>query len=142
MRKVKKSILEACHGAILDIADNELEKVMANINDINTDPKKRRTIDIKLVFQPNQDRSKIAMTAQVKSKIEPLVPTETTLFNVQEKNDKTGEVVNVLRELTGEAPGQLNVFGDISEPEVFLIGANASRVIEIENEGLNAKGEE
>lgn len=133
MRKVKKSILEACHGTILEIADNELEKVMANINDINTDPKKKRTIDIKLSFQPNQDRSKINMTAQVKSRVEPLVPTETTLFNIQETNEKTGEVVNVLRELTGEAPGQLNVFGDITEQEVFVIGAQAEKVIEFEN---------
>lgn len=133
MRKVKKSILEACHGTIKEIADNELEKVMANINDINTDPKKKRSIDIKLTFQPNQDRSKINMTAQVKSKIEPLVPTETTLFNVKETNDKTGEVVNVLRELTDEAPGQLNVFGDITEQEVFIIGTQAEKIIEIEN---------
>lgn len=133
MRKVKKSILEACHGAILVAADYELEKVMSNINDINTDPKKKRTMSIKVTFTPNQDRKKITMSTQVVSKVEPVSPVETTLFNVIETNRDTGEAVNVLREVTDQAPGQLNVFGDISEQEVFVIGYNAEKIIEIES---------
>lgn len=139
MKKVKKSILEACHGAILEIADNELERILANINDINTDPKKKRQIEIKLVFEPSKDREQIRMTAQVKSKIEPLAPTETTLFNVMEENKVTGETVNVLREATGQASGQIDVFGNISEPEVFVIGLHAERVIE---DGSTVQGEQ
>lgn len=130
MLKIKKSILEACHGAILEIADNELERILSNINDINTDPKKKRQIDIKLSFTPSADRKQINMTAQVKSKIEPLAPTETTLFNVIETNEKTGERVNILREMTGQANGQMDLLGNFSEPEVFVIGLNAERVIE------------
>lgn len=130
MRKVKKSLLEACHGAILEAADYELEKVMSNINDINTDPKKKRSITIKVTFAPSADRKKIGMSTQVNSKVEPTNPVETTLFNVMETNESTGEKVNVLREVTDQAPGQINVFGDISEPEIFVIGMNAASIIE------------
>lgn len=133
MRKVKKSILEACHGALLEAADYELEKIMSNINDINTDPKKKRTMTIKISFVPNQDRKKITMSTQVLSKVEPVSPVETTLFNVMEQNNDTGERVNVLREVTDQAPGQLNVFGDITEQEVFVIGYNAEKIIEMES---------
>lgn len=133
MRKVKKSILEACHGAILEAADYELEKIMANINDINTEPKKKRTMTIKVNFIPTSDRKKIGMSTQVLSKVEPVNPVETTLFNVMETNSQTGESVSVLREVTDQAPGQLNVFGDITEQEVFVIGYNAERIIESGN---------
>lgn len=45
MVKVKKSVLQACHGAILEAADVELERIIANIADINTAPTKKKKHD-------------------------------------------------------------------------------------------------
>lgn len=132
-KKVKRSILEACQGAILEVADYELQKILDNINDINTDPKRKRTMTIKVELTPSADRKKITMATKVISKLEPTNPIETTLFNVMEENNETGERVNVLREVIDQAPGQLNIYGDIKEQEVFVIGYNADRVIESGN---------
>lgn len=125
--------MEACHGQILAKADYELEKVLANINDLNTDEKKKREITVKLTFVPHNERREIKMTAQSNSKLAPVNPVETTLFNVMEQNKETGEVVNVLKEMTGQAPGQINFDGDIVEPEVFVIGMEAEKIITKEN---------
>lgn len=129
MKQTKKSIIEACHGKIMEKADYALEQVLANINDVNTDEKKKREITIKLTFIPQNDRSEIKMTVQTNVKLTPVNPIETTLFNVMEQNKETGEVVNVLKEMTGQAPGQINFDGDIIEPEIFVIGMEASKVI-------------
>lgn len=129
----KKSILEAGRNQIMKLADYELEKIVANINDINTDPTKKRVIDIRLTFTPSADRTQITMISQVKSKVEPTAPTSTTLFNVKETDKKTGEVFNILKEVTPVAPGQFDIFGNIQEQEVFVIGMSAYSVIDQEN---------
>lgn len=129
MKQTKKSIIEACHGKIMEKADYALEQVLANINDFNTDDKKKRAITIKLEFAPQNERHEIKMSVQTAVKLVPANPVETTLFNVLEQNKETGEVVNVLKEMTGQAPGQINFDGDIVEPEVFVIGMEAERVI-------------
>ena len=70
---------------------------------------------------------------QTAVKLTPANAVETTLFNIMETNKETGEVVNVLKEITGQAPGQINFDGNISEPEVFVIGMEADKVIEKES---------
>lgn len=129
MKQTKKSIIEACHGEIMAKADYALEQVLANINDINTDEKKKREIVIKMSFVPRKNREEIGMAVQVSTKLVPVDPTETTLFNVSETNKDTGETVTVLKEITGQAPGQINFDGEIVEPEVFVIGMEADKVI-------------
>lgn len=135
MKQSKKSIIEACHGEIMEKADYALEQVLANINDINTDEKKKREINIKLTFTPQNGRKEVKMSVQTSTKLVPVNPAETTLFNVMEKNTETGEVVTVLKEITGQAPGQINLDGDIVEPEVFVIGMDANKVVKKEITG-------
>lgn len=122
MVKVKKSVLQACHGAILEAADVELERIIANIADINTAPTKKRSMTITVNFVPSNDRKKITMSTTLKSKIEPTAPIETTLFNSQEVDEKTGEIIPILREVMDVLPGQINLTGDIAEPEIIVIG--------------------
>lgn len=139
MKQTKKSIIEACHGKIMESADYALEQIMANINDINTNDKKKRELTIKLTFVPQNDRREVKMSVQTVTKLVPINPVETTLFNVLEQNRETGEVVNVLKEMTGQAPGQIDFDGNITEPEVFVIGMEAEKVIKKEeiNGGMN-----
>lgn len=136
MKQTKKSIIEACHGKIMEKADYALEQVLANINDMNTDERKKRAITIKLEFAPQNERKEIKMAVQASVKLVPANPIETTLFNVMEQNKETGEVVNVLKEMTG----QINFEGDIIEPEVFVIGMEAEKIITKE-EANRAGGE-
>ena len=43
-------------GAAVHLWGIELEKVLKNINDLNTDPEQKRTITLKAVFRPDEDR--------------------------------------------------------------------------------------
>ena len=127
MVKVKKSVLQACHGAILEAADVELERIIANIADINTAPTKKRSMTITVNFVPSNDRKKITMSTTLKSKIEPTAPIETTLFNSQEVDEKTGEIIPILREVMDVLPGQINLTGDIAESEIIVIGMQSKK---------------
>lgn len=40
----KKSVLEMAMGGILQITDYEIERIIANISDPNTDPKAKRKL--------------------------------------------------------------------------------------------------
>lgn len=122
MKKTKRSILEAFHGALLEKADVEFERVLANIDDLNTNPIKKRSITITIELHPTNDRKKIRLLANAKSKIEPTAPIETTLFTVQEVDKETGEAYRELHEVMEQAPGQLNLDGEITEQEIILIG--------------------
>lgn len=122
MKKTKKSILEAFHGALLEKSDVEFERVLANIDDLNTNPTKKRSITITIDLHPTNDRKKIRLLANAKSKIEPTAPIETTLFTVQDIDKETGEVHRELHEVMEQAPGQLNIDGEITEQEIIMIG--------------------
>lgn len=43
-------------GALAEQFEQELKKVLANIDDPNTDPKAARNIAIKITFKPDEDR--------------------------------------------------------------------------------------
>ena len=52
----KKSVLEMAMGAIAEITDYEVERVVANIMDPNTSPTAKRKITITLTFSPDDYR--------------------------------------------------------------------------------------
>lgn len=129
MKQVYKSIIDLKNGAIKEVIEEELEKIIGNIKDENTDPTKKRSITITLTFRGNADRSQIFMTSVAKTKLEPIKPVEITLLNCYEENHDTGEMFPVLKELTSIAPGQIDFDGNIFEPEVVLVGKNAVDVV-------------
>lgn len=128
MKTITKSILEAFHGALLEKADNELLRVLANIADINTSATKKRKITIELEFVPANDRKRVRVLASAKSKIEPTAPIETTLFTVSEVDQETGVVKTQLHEVMDVPPGQINLDGVIAEQEIILIGISDLQV--------------
>jgi len=44
-------------GVLQDLFDKELNRVLKNINDVNTDPEQKRSITVKINFLPNKTRS-------------------------------------------------------------------------------------
>lgn len=109
------SFLELNNGEVVNKVNYELERVIKNINDINTDPLKPREINIKIKFKANEMRTQIAVEAHVSSKIQNTKKIEATLFNIHEFNKETGEVSSYLQEATPVAPGQLNIWGDVQK---------------------------
>lgn len=122
-KKVQKlGILGIQNGQIVKNIDYELEKIMKNINDINTDDKPRE-LNIKIKIIPLNDKRQIAVECTPVAKLRPLNTVQSTLFNIQEADKETGVVVTKLQEITDVAIGQLNIDGDIQEaPEPIYIG--------------------
>ena len=99
----KKSVLEMAMGAIAEITDYEVERVVANIMDPNTNATAKRKIIITLTFAPDDYRQQIGMDAQAKTTLAPIQP--------------------VLAEMTPQVPGQVDMDGDESPvPAMARVG--------------------
>lgn len=68
------------NGAALELFDHEFKRVIANIADINTSPKKKRTITLKIVIQPSEDRGIGYANVEVQSALAPVKPVEATMY--------------------------------------------------------------
>lgn len=119
--KYKKSILEMGNGAITEKIDIELAKVLKNINDKNTDPTKARKIKIELTFRPDVERKTISVQVTTKTDLQPVNPTTINLFNMDDVDKTTGETKKTLVEMTAGLPGQMDIFGNVVEPEAIQI---------------------
>lgn len=67
----------------------ELEKVMANIADLNTGAKKKRKITIEVTIEPDDERQLGHCWVHVKSKLAELKPCSTPLFFARSGNKLT-----------------------------------------------------
>lgn len=90
-------------GAVQEKFAHEMEKVLENILDRNTDPTKKRSVTITVDIIPNKDRDMLILSSQCKSKLVPREETETkVLFG---RNSDTGKLEAA--ELKSNARGQL-----------------------------------
>lgn len=96
-------------GAAMDMFDEELQKVLANINDENTKPDAVRSITIKLAIKPDKTRRTAETTLEVKSTLAAIKPSESFLFFDRDKN---GNILAYEDEQTPDLP-----FGN--DPDVF-----------------------
>lgn len=112
----KKSILEMARGAFLERVDYEMNKVLDNILDPNTIATKKRKITMTLEFTPDNERTNIGVSVEVKSALVPLAPAGTTLYVAG--NNSTGEMQVV--EMVPQVPGQMNMDGQESEAPASL----------------------
>jgi hypothetical protein len=67
-------------GALQQLFDEELARVLANIADPNTDTKTKRTITIAVSFKPNRDRDVADVELKCGSKLAGIMTVETQLF--------------------------------------------------------------
>ena len=71
---------EFCNGYVDEVFQTELNEVLMNIMDPNTDPEKKREITIKISLTPNKERNRATTTISISSKTCPVAATETILF--------------------------------------------------------------
>jgi hypothetical protein len=69
-----------CGGAPSELFDHELQQLLANIADINTDADKRRSITLKFDFKPLADRTGASISFSVNSKLVPVSAVKSTIF--------------------------------------------------------------
>ena len=104
--------------------DYELEKIIKNINDINTDDKPRE-LNVKIKIIPINNKKQLVIECTPTAKLRPLNKVRSTLFNIQEADKETGVILNKLQEIPDYADGQMNIDGEIKEaPKPFYIGVD------------------
>lgn len=112
MEQNKVSLTRLAKGAIEERIDLELPKIIDNIQDLNTNANKKRTLTITMDFTPNNERDRVTMNTGVKVKLEPTNSIQTSLavgFDTE-----TGEQLVV--ELVPNIPGQLDMSGKEQDP--------------------------
>ncbi len=114
---VDSSLLDLIDGGVKELADMNLRRVLENIRDVNTDPKKARSITVKFTFAPNQDRDSVSTKVQVDCKLVPVRSVETTL----DIGHDGGKVIAVER--PKYTPGQMKMDGTNTDTKLHAIGA-------------------
>lgn len=116
----KQSIMQMANGAFLERVDYEMERVIENILDPNTNATKARKITVMIELKPDDDRNKIGVSVTAKSTLAPTNPVGTSLAFTSDAN---GEAV--LAEMIPQIPGQMYLDGSTQEePKILKLSAN------------------
>lgn len=121
------------NGAFTQQVNREVEKVISNIQDPNTDATKVRKVTVVLSFKANENRDVIATGIEAKSSLAPAMGAVTVLH--AGKDLRTGRV-DAVEIGSGQIPGQIEIdfdadfdpdTGEIREKET----RNQSQVIDL-----------
>jgi hypothetical protein len=81
MQEMKNVTIETMsEGAAIERANLELDRVLKNILDKNTDPTAAREVTLKIKFKPNSGRNAAEVTIQARSKLAPVAGHNTQLY--------------------------------------------------------------
>lgn len=105
-------------GALTERFAVEMDKVIKNIYDPNTEPDKKRKITITVTIEPSHDRQTAIMHINTKSVLQPMMPVQTPIL--LDKNLRTGQVSAA--EITRELPGQIDISGNVNIPKTADLG--------------------
>lgn len=87
----KLNIANIARGALLERADVEIDTVLKNILDKNTDYRKARKVTLELSFKPTDEtRENVFVDLKAKSSVQPYNPVTTQIFVGK---DDDGQVV-------------------------------------------------
>jgi superfamily I DNA and RNA helicase len=68
------------HGAVIDLFNEELEKVLVNIRDENTEAKEERSVTIKIAIKPDKTRRTGEVKVQAYATLAKIKPAESFVF--------------------------------------------------------------
>jgi len=81
---IEVTLETACEGAAKELFDRVLKEVMANIQDINTDPEGKRKLSLVFTFKPAEDRSSAVISLDCDTKLAPVSSIGGSIFIVKE----------------------------------------------------------
>lgn len=113
-----RNLDELAGGAMAERFQDGLNEVLKNIFDPNTDPLKTRKLQLTLTIKPNRDRNQATVAIEAKTTIAPPTAVQTVLYLGRDRD--TGAVMAV--EVTDQAPGQVNMDGEVNTPKKGVIG--------------------
>lgn len=127
MNKVELS--NVVGGALQEKFNKAFERVIDNLQDQNTSFKVKRSIQIKLTFEQNEERDDVSVSVDVQEKLAPQTGMKTS-FAIG-KDLKTGELY--AEEYGKQCRGQM-VMGSVREPERMTdipVDLEAGEVLEV-----------
>jgi protoporphyrinogen oxidase len=111
------NIANIAGGALVEQVDAEIQEVLKNIADPNTDWEKKRKIQINVVFEPDHHRDTSEVTFEVKAVLAPQLRQTTRI--AFESNSKGKMIAEEL--IKGAMRGQTKIdedTGEIIEPTI------------------------
>lgn len=108
--KIDLPLSALANGAIQEKLNYEMDKIFTNIHDKNTKAQAKRSITIKLEFQPDENRQTVTVTSDFSSKLANVEGVSTTVLTG--KDLTTGNVE--ARELKSNVPGQTYFDDDLT----------------------------
>lgn len=111
----QKSILDMVQGGVTEIINENVAEILYNIQNPNTDLKKRELV-IKVSLSPaDERRRKINVTYQTNPKLRPINPIATSIYAASDEN---GQLTAM--ELMENLPGQIAMDGKESPKPVII----------------------
>lgn len=104
---------ELMDGALTERFNYEMERVLQNVFDVNTNPKAKRQIQIIIDIAPNERRDAAEFKVDVKSKLAPPIAVAQTVMIYR---DDYGNVTAT--EITNQVAGQMDMEGNVNIPKV------------------------
>ena len=120
MREIK-NLDTLMDGALTERFNQEFKKVLQNVFDPNTDPKKKRKLTMIVSVTPNERRDAADLQVDVTTTLAAHVPTTQTVF-ISMQDDGT---VHAL-EQTGQLPGQIDMDGNVNIPNEVNFGGETA----------------
>ena len=102
--------LTLADGAAAELFQEEFQRVLENIGDVNTDPKAVREVHLRVRIKPNEMREVGSVTIDASSKLTPVKKAE-TVFYFGKRNGRVVAVENNPKQLT---------FDDIQRPSAVI----------------------
>lgn len=98
---------EFADGAAAEKFNNEMQKILDNIADLNTDPEKIRTVTLTVKIKPSENRQTANVSVSAKSALAPAKEVSSTILM---DRDTTGKMVG--KELKSGIKGQTFINDD------------------------------
>jgi len=116
-----RNLDELMDGALTERFNYEMDRVLQNVFDPNTNAKQKRQIQIVIDITANERRDAAEFKIDVKSKLAPPVPVSQTVFLAM---DDHGNVTAT--EITNQVPGQVSMEGETVLPKVLEFKNNSN----------------
>lgn len=97
------------NGSLAEQLNTELQRIIDNIADPNTDADKSRKLTMTITVKPSSKRATAAVVIQTKAALAPVIPSETTIMI--DRDLRTGKVLAA--EIGRQLPGQISMDLDI-----------------------------
>lgn len=112
---ISLSVENMCNGGLVERIHEELQRVVANIVDVNTPAKKPRKVKMEITIRPNEHRNMAEVLVKTSSCLQSPEPIETSIYIGLDP--RTGEV-GASEMASGENVGQVVIPGTLTTGKI------------------------